>query len=121
MNLRGRFDADGWRLTEDRFRPGKARRTRSVFAVANGYLGVRGTPEEGTPAHETGLALNGFYESWPIEYPEDAYGLARTGQTIVQAPDSSVIRLFVDDEPFELARPPGCSPSSARSTCAPAS
>ncbi len=73
-----------------------------MFAVANGYLGVRGTPEEGTPAHETGLALNGFYESWPIEYPEDAYGLARTGQTIVQAPDSSVIRLFVDDEPFEL-------------------
>ena len=97
------LDEDGWRITEDRFRPEFAPALESVFAVANGYLGVRGTPEEGAPAHETGLALNGFYESWPIEYPEDAYGLARTGQTIVQAPDSSVIRLYVDDEPFELS------------------
>jgi alpha,alpha-trehalose phosphorylase len=104
MNLAERFatDGDGWQLTEERFRPELTPALESVFAVANGYLGVRGTPEEGAPAHETGLALNGFYESWPIEYPEDAYGLARTGQTIVQAPDSSVIRLFVDDEPFDL-------------------
>jgi hypothetical protein len=47
--------------------------------------------------------LNGFYESWPIVYPEDAYGLARTGQTIVNATDGSIVRLFVDDEPFDLA------------------
>ncbi|HEX6651742.1 MAG TPA: glycosyl hydrolase family 65 protein [Thermoleophilaceae bacterium] len=104
MNLAERFlvDEEGWRLTESRFRPDLTPALESVFAVANGYLGVRGTPEEGAPAHETGLALNGFHETWPIVYPEDAYGLARTGQTIVQAPDCSVIRLFVDDEPFEL-------------------
>src|SRR4029450_12684884 len=96
-------DDDGWQITENRFRPQFGPALESVFAVANGYLGVRGTPEEGAPAHETGLALNGFHETWPIVYPEDAYGLARTGQTIVQAPDSSVIRLFVDDEPFELS------------------
>jgi alpha,alpha-trehalose phosphorylase len=104
VTLAERFviDHDGWRVTEDRFRPALTPALESVFAVANGYLGVRGTPEEGAPAHETGLALNGFHETWPIVYPEDAYGLARTGQTIVQAPDSSVIRLFVDDEPFDL-------------------
>jgi alpha,alpha-trehalose phosphorylase len=99
---RFQIDEDGWRLTESRFRPELAPALESVFAVANGYLGVRGTPEEGAPAHETGLALNGFHETWPIVYPEDAYGLARTGQTIVQAPDCSVIRLFVDDEPLDL-------------------
>jgi alpha,alpha-trehalose phosphorylase len=75
----------------------------SVFAVANGYLGLRGTPEEGTPAHDPGAILNGLHETWPIVYPEDAYGLARTGQTIVNATDGSIIRLFVDDEPFDLA------------------
>jgi alpha,alpha-trehalose phosphorylase len=95
-------ESDGWEITESRFRPDRTAQLESVFAVANGYLGIRGTPEEGAPAHETGVALNGFYESWPIVYPEDAYGLARTGQTIVQAPDASVMRLFVDDEPFEL-------------------
>ena len=103
MNLRERFaPSDGWQLTEDRFEPSHLAAHESLFAVANGYLGVRGTPDEGAPAHETGVALNGFHETWPIVYPEDAYGLARTGQTIVQAPDSSVIRLFVDGEPFEL-------------------
>ena len=49
------------------------------------------------------MTLNGLHETWPIVYPEDAYGLARTGQTIVNATDGSIIRVFVDDEPFDLA------------------
>jgi len=105
MNLRERFapSEDGWQIIEQRFQPEFLHAHESVFAVANGYLGLRGNPEEGTPAREAGVALNGFYESWPIVYPEDAYGLARTGQTIVGAPDGTLIRLFVDDEPFELS------------------
>ncbi len=90
-----------WSITESRFDPAAA--GESVFAVGNGYLGLRGTPEEGTPAHDAGAVLNGLHETWPIVYPEDAYGLARTGQTIVNATDGSIIRLFVDDEPFSLA------------------
>ncbi len=105
MNLRERFAASesGWEIVEERFQPRFLHAHESVFAVANGYLGLRGNPEEGTPAREAGVALNGFYESWPIVYPEDAYGLARTGQTIVGAPDGTLIRLFVDDEPFDLS------------------
>ena len=105
MNLGDRFASsdDGFKIVEERFRPEFLPAHESVFAVANGYLGMRGTPEEGTPARDPGVALNGFYESWPIVYPEDAYGLARTGQTIVGAPDGSLIRLFVDDEPFDLS------------------
>jgi alpha,alpha-trehalose phosphorylase len=90
-----------WSISEDRFTTDPA--AESVFAVGNGYLGMRGTPEEGAPAHDAGAILNGFHETWPIVYPEDAYGLARTGQTIVNATDGSVIRLFVDDEPVDLA------------------
>jgi alpha,alpha-trehalose phosphorylase len=92
-----------WQIVERRFAPEYLPALESVFAVANGYLGLRGTPEEGRPVHEAGAVLNGFHETWPIVYPEDAYGLARTGQTIVNATDGSVIRLFVDDEPFDLA------------------
>ena len=49
MNLAERFlvDEDGWRLTESRFRRELTPALESVFAAANGYLGVRGTPEEG--------------------------------------------------------------------------
>ena len=87
-----------------------------MFAVGNGYLGLRGTPEEGAPARDAGAILNGFHETWPIVYPEDAYGLARTGQTIVNATDGSIIRLFVDDEPLDLATTE-VRASSACSTC----
>ncbi len=90
-----------WSISEDRYCADPS--LESVFAVGNGYLGLRGTPEEGAPAHDAGAILNGFHETWPIVYPEDAYGLARTGQTIVNATDGSLIRLFVDDEPFNLA------------------
>jgi alpha,alpha-trehalose phosphorylase len=91
-----------WQIVERAFEPEYLPALESVFAVANGYLGLRGTPEEGTPTHEAGAVLNGFHETWPIVYPEDAYGLARTGQTIVNATDGTLIRLFVDDEPFDL-------------------
>jgi len=92
-----------WEIAELRFSPDVAARHESVFAVGNGYLGLRGAPEEGTSAHDPGVILNGFHETWPIVYPEDAYGLARTGQTIVDVPDGSIVRLYVDGEPFELA------------------
>jgi alpha,alpha-trehalose phosphorylase len=92
-----------WQVVEREVTPGHPGALESVFAVANGYLGLRGTPDEGTPAHDAGVTLNGFHETWPIVYPEDAYGLARTGQTVVNATDGSIVRLEVDDEPLDLA------------------
>jgi alpha,alpha-trehalose phosphorylase len=100
---RSAYPVADWQIVERRLEPEHLAALESVFSVANGYLGLRGTPEEGTPAHDPGVALNGLHETWPIVYPEDAYGLARTGQTIVNATDGSIIRLFVDDEPFDLA------------------
>jgi alpha,alpha-trehalose phosphorylase len=97
------YPVEDWQIVERRFEPEYLPALESVFAVANGYLGLRGTPEEGTPVHEGGAVLNGFHETWPIVYPEDAFGLARVGQTIVNATDGTIIRLFVDDEPFDLA------------------
>ncbi|HWU39764.1 MAG TPA: hypothetical protein VN203_19115, partial [Candidatus Acidoferrum sp.] len=68
----------------------------------NGYLGMRGTFEEGSPIRQRGTFVNGFYESWPIVYPETAFGMAKTGQTMVSVTDSTIIKLYVDDEPFYL-------------------
>ena len=92
-----------WLISETAYEPERAAARESVFAVGNGYLGVRGAPDEGTPAHDGGVVLNGFHETWPIAYPEDAYGLARTGQTLVDVPDGSIVRLLVDGEPLDLA------------------
>src|SRR5678809_708697 len=73
-----------------------------MFALGNGYLGMRGCFEEGGPIGQNGTFINGFYETWPIIYPENAYGLATTGQTIVNVTDCKNIKLYVDDEPFWL-------------------
>jgi hypothetical protein len=45
-----------------------------MFALANGYLGIRRMPEEGRPVREPGVFLNGFHEFRPINYSERAYG-----------------------------------------------
>jgi alpha,alpha-trehalose phosphorylase len=100
------WPTDPWRLIERRTSRRMQPRTETLFAVANGFLGLRGTPEEGRPASDHGTLVNGFHETWPIHHAEQAYGLARTGQTIVDVPDAKIIKLYVDDEPLYLPTAP---------------
>src|SRR5208337_486792 len=92
-----------WNVIEKEFRPDFLAQLETVLALGNGYIGMRGCPEEGGPNAENSTLINGFYETWPIVYAEDAYGFAKTGQTILSVTDSKIIKLFVDDEPFWLA------------------
>jgi alpha,alpha-trehalose phosphorylase len=94
------FPGDEWRMVETRWTPGYAARAETALALSNGYLGVRGIPDEGRPVFAPGMFINGFHETWPIIHAEDAYGLARVGQTIVNEPDASIIELYVEDEPL---------------------
>jgi len=96
------FPADEWNIIEKGFHPEFLAQLETMLALGNGYLGMRGCPEEGGPNTENSTLINGFYETSPIVYPEDAYGFAKTGQTIVGVTDSKTIKLFVDDEPFWL-------------------
>jgi alpha,alpha-trehalose phosphorylase len=98
------YPPDEWRLVEKRLYPRLLPQTETFFSLSNGYFGMRGGFEEGHPSHEHGTFVNGFYESWPIVYGEQAYGFATTGQTIVNLPDPKIIRLYVDDERFYLPR-----------------
>ncbi|WP_139415618.1 glycoside hydrolase family 65 protein [Agromyces laixinhei] len=99
---RTRFPIDEWALVETAFGDADMGRTETLFAVGNGYLGLRGNVEEGRDGHMHGTFVNGFHETWPIRHAEEAFGFARVGQTIVNAPDAKVIRLYVDDEPLVL-------------------
>lgn len=96
------YPADPWKIIETRFSPKFLPQTETIFSTSNGYLGIRGVFEEGKPANKDGIFINGFYETWPITYVEDAFGFAETGQTIVNLTDSKIIKLYVDDEPFYL-------------------
>jgi alpha,alpha-trehalose phosphorylase len=96
------YPADEWNIIEKGFHPEFLAQMETMLALGNGYLGMRGCPEEGGPNAENGTFINGFHETHPIVYGEEAYGFARTGQTIVNVTNSKVIKLFVDDEPFWL-------------------
>jgi alpha,alpha-trehalose phosphorylase len=96
------YPSDEWRLVETQFTRSWMGNAETVFSLSNGFLGIRGTFEEGRPAIEPGTFLNGFHETWPIVHAEEAFGFARTGQTIVNAPDATLLKLYVDDEPLFL-------------------
>ena len=96
------YPADEWNVIEKKFHPEFLAQLETMLALGNGYLGMRGCPEEGGPNVENSTLINGFYETRPIVYGEEAYGFAKTGQTICRVTDGKIIKLFVDDEPFWL-------------------
>ncbi len=97
------FPGYRWHFAEKDFHPDFLAEAETFFALSNGYMGIRGSFEEGYPVHLSSTVINGFYESWDIVYGETAFGFAKTGQTIVNVTDAKIIRLFVDDEPFTAA------------------
>ncbi|HRA04375.1 MAG TPA: glycosyl hydrolase family 65 protein [Arachnia sp.] len=100
---RMRFPIDEWRLVEVEPSDADVGVTETLFAVGNGYLGMRGNPEEGRPSYAHGTFINGFHEIWPIKHAEDAFGFAHTGQTIINVPDAKLMKIYVDDEPLVLS------------------
>jgi alpha,alpha-trehalose phosphorylase len=99
-----RFPLDPWRLVEREHNPEDLGLTETLFAVGNGYLGMRANPEEGREAFSHGTYVNGFHETWRIHHAEEAYGFAKLGQTIVNVPDAKLMKLYVDDEPLLLSQ-----------------
>lgn len=96
------FPPDEWRVVEAKYTDRYFGRAETVFSLSNGYLGVRGTMEEGRPSVSPGTFVNGFHETWPFLHGEVAYGLAQTGQTLVNVLDATPLRLYVDDEPLYI-------------------
>src|SRR5579864_8113526 len=76
--------------------------TESLFALANGHLGLRGNLDEGEPAGLPGTYLNSFYEQRPLAYVETGYGYPQSGQTVINVTNGKLIHLLVDDEPFDV-------------------
>ena len=74
----------------------------SVFALANGHIGWRGNLDEGEPHGLPGSYLNGVYELRPLPYGEPGYGNPESDQTAINVTNGKLIRLLVDDEPFDV-------------------
>ncbi len=96
------YPAHEWKIVEKRFYPRYLAQSETLFSTGNGYLGMRGNFDEGAPVVQSGTFINGFHETWPIVYGEEAHGFAKTGQTMLNVTNSKIIKLYVDDEPFYL-------------------
>ncbi|MGH9057567.1 MAG: glycoside hydrolase family 65 protein [Acidimicrobiales bacterium] len=96
------YEVAPWRVRESGFRPEILAQSESVFALANGYLGLRGNLDEGEPAGAAGTYLNGFHDVWNLEYPERGYGWADVGQRMLNVTDGKIFRLFVDGERLDV-------------------
>lgn len=90
---------DPWGLRRERFDPTQQALDASLFALGNGFIGLRGVADEGPLAGEhDGCYLNGFYDASPIHHPETAYGLAGTNQFMVNVPNGKRLQLWLDGE-----------------------
>lgn len=102
MSERPPFDVEPWGLGVSGVDLDRLGQRESVFALSNGHLGWRGNLDEGEPRAVPGSYLNGVFEERPMPYAEEGYGYPQTGQSVINVPDGQILRLAVDDEPFDV-------------------
>jgi alpha,alpha-trehalose phosphorylase len=96
------YPVEPWHVRETRLDLDVLAQSESVFALANGHIGLRGNLDEGEPHGLPGTYLNSFYELRPLPYAEAGFGFPESGQTIVNVTNGKLIRLLVDDEPLDV-------------------
>ncbi|MCW2694230.1 MAG: Maltose phosphorylase [Mycobacterium sp.] len=102
MRRHDAFPVEPWRLRELGLHLDSLPQSESLFALSNGHIGLRGNLDEGEPNALPGTYLNGLYESRPLPYGETGYGFPESGETVINVTNGKVMRLLVDDEPFDI-------------------
>ncbi|MBX7448691.1 glycoside hydrolase family 65 protein [Mycolicibacterium sp. 3033] len=96
------FPVEPWQIRETQLIFDLLPQTESIFALSNGHIGLRGNLDEGEPFGLPGTYLNGFYETRPLPYAESGFGYPEDGQSLVNVTNGKLIRLLVEDEPFDV-------------------
>ena len=81
---------DGWVVEIEGSDPGEEASKESRLAVGNGYLGIRGTIDEGGPGSTPGTFVAGLFDG-----PEAGV------ENLVAAPDLAMVRIWLDGTPLE--------------------
>jgi alpha,alpha-trehalose phosphorylase len=96
------FAVEPWIVAERELHLGLLSQTESLFALSNGHIGLRGNLDEGEPHGMPGSYLNGYYETLPLPHAEAGYGYPEESQSLVNVTNGKIMRLLVDDEPFDV-------------------
>ncbi len=82
-----------WTLIEPQFDPAQLHARETVFTIGNGYLGTRGSFEEGYPGAVPATLVHGVYDAVPVVYSE-----------LANCPDWLSLVVIVNEERFRLDR-----------------
>jgi beta-phosphoglucomutase len=82
-----------WTLIESQFDPDQLHARETVFTIGNGYLGTRGSFEEGYPQALPATLVHGVYDDAPMIYTE-----------LANCPDWLSLVIIVNGERFRLDR-----------------
>src|SRR5271156_5435043 len=96
------YGTEPWVLREKALDLDLLAQSESIFALSNGHIGLRGNLDEGDPNGLAGSYRTSVYEARPLPYAEAAYGYPDAGQTVINVTNGKIIRLMVDDEPFDI-------------------
>ncbi|MCU0550737.1 MAG: beta-phosphoglucomutase [Leptolyngbya sp. Prado105] len=80
-----------WTVVETNFVPELLNTRETVFTIGNGYLGTRGSFEEGYAQSQPATLIHGVYDDVPVVYTE-----------LVNCPDWLPLLIIVDGDRFRL-------------------
>jgi kojibiose phosphorylase len=84
--------ATTWHVSEATFEPEEQHHSETIFTQGNGYLGTRGTFEEGFEGDRPATLVHGVWDDVPIVFTE-----------LANAPDWTALQIVVDGQPFGMA------------------
>src|SRR6201746_2058692 len=96
------YTVEPWGIRETELKLENLAQSESVFALSNGHIGIRGNLDEGEPSALPGTHLNALWEARPLPYAEAGFGYPEAGETVVNMTNGKIIRLLVDDSPFDI-------------------
>lgn len=80
-----------WTVIETQFDPKLTNTRETIFTIGNGYLGTRGSFEEGFSQSQPATLIHGVYDDVPVVYTE-----------LVNCPDWLPLLIIVDGDRFRL-------------------
>jgi beta-phosphoglucomutase family hydrolase len=104
-----RSEEMAWRVEEEGFDPARESQMESLFAVGNGYLGVRGALDTPLPASQSDLFIAGIYDRQQPRLPRSAMGLLAPERAdypyaeLVPLPFPFRLKLSIDGESPDFA------------------
>ena len=89
-----------WKIVSNQHDKKRLLLEESLFALGNGYLGVRGNLEEASNelCQIRGTYINGFYDDVEIPYAEKGYGYPETSQKMLNLIDAQTLKIFLGEE-----------------------